>query len=89
VLLSSSGLDDLSSGAHLKLSAEDTVPEAVRNAETLLIVGKVVLEVVLLELLVIGREPIDISACAGIRYLDCSLSVVQKVMGHIVAGVAK
>lgn len=49
-----SRLDDLG-GSHLKLGAEDAVPEAAGDTETVLVVGEVVRKVVLLELLVVGR----------------------------------
>jgi len=53
--LTSGRLHDLG-WAHLELRAEDSVPEAAGHAEAILIVGEVVLEMVLLELLVVGRE---------------------------------
>jgi hypothetical protein len=49
-------LDDLRR-CHLKLSTKHAVPEAARDAETVLIVCEVVLEVVLLQLLVVLRKP--------------------------------
>jgi len=42
---------------HLDLGAKDPVPEPTRDSESILIVCKVVLEMVLLELLVVCGEP--------------------------------
>jgi hypothetical protein len=49
-------LDDFG-GAHLKLGTKHAVPEAACDTETVLVVFEVVLEVVLLQLLVVLREP--------------------------------
>ena len=57
--------------AHLQLGTEDAVPETASDAKAILIVGKMVLEMVLLELLVPGRK----------------LLMVQEVVGHVVEGV--
>lgn len=48
-------LDDLRR-THLELSAKDAVPEAAGNSEAILVVGEVMLQVVLLELLVVWRK---------------------------------
>jgi hypothetical protein len=53
-------LDDLGR-AHLELCAKHPVPEAARDSETVLVVGEVVLEVVLLEFLVVRRQPEEVS----------------------------
>ena len=58
--VSSSGLDDLG-WAHLEFSATHRVPETAGNAETILVVGKVMLEMVLLKLLVVRRKSEDVS----------------------------
>lgn len=44
---------------HLKLSAEDAVPKATGDAKAIVEVREMMLEVVLLERLVVGRETID------------------------------
>jgi hypothetical protein len=53
-------LDDLG-WTHLKFSAKDTIPKAARNTKSVLVVGKVVLEVVLLELLVVWGQSVVVS----------------------------
>jgi hypothetical protein len=53
-------LDDFGR-AHLELCAKHPVPEAARDSETVLVVGEVVLEVVLLEFLVVRRQPEEVS----------------------------
>jgi hypothetical protein len=40
----------------LKLSAEDAVPETTGDAKAVLVIGKVMLQVVFLELLVVERQ---------------------------------
>lgn len=57
----------------LKLGAENLVPEAVGNAEAVLVVEEVVLEVVLLEALVPQRQVV----------------VVEEVVGQVVADVTE
>jgi hypothetical protein len=54
------GFDNLS-WAHLQLSAKHPIPEAARDTETILIIGKVVLKVVLLEFLVVCGQPVEVS----------------------------
>lgn len=56
VCMTLSRLDDLGC-IHFKLCAKDPVPEAAGDTETILVVGKVMLKVVLLQLLVVGRKP--------------------------------
>jgi hypothetical protein len=46
---------------HIELRAENSVPEAASNAEAILVVSEVMLEMVLLELLVVGRKSEDVS----------------------------
>jgi hypothetical protein len=53
-------LDDLCR-VHLKLSTKNTVPEAARDTEAVLVVRKVVREVVLLQLLVVLGKPSKVS----------------------------
>jgi hypothetical protein len=53
-------LDDLG-WTHLKFSAKDAIPKAARNTESVLVVGEVMLEVVLLELLVVWRQSVAVS----------------------------
>jgi|SRR5690242_5511167 len=65
-------LDDLRR-AHLQLSTKHPIPEAAGNAEAVLIISKMVLEMVLLELLVPRWK----------------LLVVKEVVGHVVERVAK
>ena len=49
-------LDDLGLRWRRQLGAEDTVPEAAGDAEAVLVVGEVVLQVVLLEFAPVGWE---------------------------------
>lgn len=65
-------LDDLR-WTHLQLSTKHPVPKAASNAEAVLVISKVVLEMVLLELLVPRRK----------------LLVMEKVVGHVIERVAK
>jgi hypothetical protein len=55
-VLVSRSLEDLGL-AHLQLCAKHPVPEAARDAKAVLVVRKVVLEMVLLKLLVVWRQP--------------------------------
>lgn len=50
------GLDDLGR-AHVEFCAKDPIPEAACYTEAVLVVSEMVLEMVLLELLVVRREP--------------------------------
>jgi hypothetical protein len=61
VVLDSGRLDDLG-WAHVQLSAEHPVPESACDAETILVVSKVVLEVILLELLVVWGQSMIVSS---------------------------
>lgn len=53
----SSGLNDLGWG-NLELGVEDTVPEFARDAEPVLVIRKVMLEMVFLELSVVGGQTV-------------------------------
>jgi hypothetical protein len=52
--MTSSRLDNLGC-IHLKLCTENAIPKATGHTEAVLVVGKVVLKVVLLQLLVVRR----------------------------------
>jgi hypothetical protein len=81
-----STLDDLG-WAHLKFSAKDTIPKAARDTKSVLVVGKVVLEMVLLELLVVRGQPAGVSNAVLKTLAGNLLLMVQKVVGHVVARV--
>ena len=61
-------LKNLGLGWGRQLGAEDAVPEATGDAESVLVIGEVVLEVVLLECVPVGGEAvIFVSMCNMIR----------------------
>jgi hypothetical protein len=65
-------LKNLGLGWRRQLGAEDAVPEAAGDAEAVLVVGEVVLEVVLLECVPVGWETvISVSMCILVK-ADCS-----------------
>jgi hypothetical protein len=62
-------LDDLCR-AHLELCAKNPVPEAACDAKAILVVGKVVLEMILLQFLVVCRESVNVSCMVVEPSLD-------------------
>ena len=84
-------LKNLGLGWGRQLGAEDAVPEAAGDAEAVLVIGEVVLEVVLLECVPVGGEAVIlVSMCNMIRssLFDIPL-VVQEVVRAVVADVSE
>lgn len=64
---------DLGWRRQLKLGAEDTVPETARHTEAILEIGKMMLEMVLLQLLVVVGQAADRSAMKSPSPMICGL----------------
>ena len=79
---------------NLQLSAKHAIPESTRDAESVLVIREMMLEVVFLELLVIARQPVSLLISFDVlRSLHqeqvYSLAMMQKVMRQIVADVSE
>ena len=90
-------LDHLRLRWRRQLGAEDAVPEAAGDAETVLVVGEVVLQVILLEFAPVGWETgrvvsFEVLCNSEVLFLwdefDLPL-VVQEIVGAVVADVAE
>lgn len=69
----------------LELSAEDLIPEATANAESVVKVSEVVLKVVLLELFIEGWKAITLARLGSSKARGYSLAVMDEVVSHVVA----
>ena len=85
--------ENLGLGWRRQLGAEDAVPEAAGDAEAVLVIGEVVLEVVLLECVPVGGETVILVSMCDTTIKENSFEdmplVVQEVVRAIVADVSK
>lgn len=63
-----------------KFGAKDSIPETTCDTEAILVIGKVMLQVVLLELTVMEWEAALVSRASRYRRGDNLLSMMQEIM---------
>lgn len=76
-----------------KLSLEDAVPEATGHTKAVLVIGKMVLQVVLLQVAPVRGEAVKTNVSVNLIQENKStldlLLVVKEIVGQIVANIAK